>query len=73
MRRLIPALLGLFVILTDPQGRTIYVAKSAVVAVLPPQAIECTKDTHAKVYTVTALVLCVAEDVADVKNKVEEQ
>lgn len=72
IKHLIP-LLGMFVILTDPAGRTIFVVKSAVIAVMPPVKGECDPDAHAKIYTVSSLTMCVAEDVVDVMRKVGEE
>ena len=69
MKYLAPILV-VFAILTDPQGHVIYVAKNAVVAVTGTVRGECEKDAHAKIYTST-VQLCVAEEPADVRNKIE--
>jgi hypothetical protein len=63
-------LLVVFAILTDPQGRLIYVAPEQVVAILPPTSL-CTNDSHARLFT-SAGMLCVAEDMPDVKRKLEQ-
>jgi hypothetical protein len=69
MKWLAPALV-IFALLTDPQGRIIYIAKEAVVAVTAPVRGECDKDAHSKIYTST-VQFCVAEDPADARNKIE--
>lgn len=69
MKYLAPILV-IFAILTDPMGNTIYVAKKAIVAVTAPVRGECESDARAKIYTST-VQFCVAEDPADVRNKIE--
>jgi hypothetical protein len=62
---------SLYAILTQPSGQTIYIVKSAVVAVSKPTTGECTQDSHARVVT-SGGVFCVAEDPEDVARKVAE-
>jgi hypothetical protein len=69
LRHLLP-MLTIFAVLTDPAGRSMYVVKSQVVAILTP--VDCDARAHAKVYTMT-VALCVAEDVAEATRKVSEQ
>jgi hypothetical protein len=71
VKRLIP-LLTMFALLTDPLGRTVWIVKSGVLAILPPVKGECDHDAHAKIYTQT-LTICVAEDPEDVARKIEEE
>src|SRR5579859_5210927 len=68
MKYLAPILV-VFAILTDPQGHAIYIARKAVVAITATVT-GCEHDARAKVYTST-VQFCVAEDPADVRNKVE--
>ena len=63
-------LLSLFMILTSPQGKNVWIVKSQVVAIVVPGSTECTADTHAKVVT-TAGSYCVAEDAVDVARMVD--
>ena len=69
--KLLAPIFVIFAVLTDPQGHTIYIAKSAVVAVTGTVRGECERDAHAKIYTST-VQLCVAEDPADARNKIED-
>lgn len=59
----------IFAVLTDPLGRTVWIVKSAVVAIVPPAKGECDHDAHAKIYTQTG-TFCVAEDADDVARKI---
>jgi hypothetical protein len=70
MKYLAP-LLVVFAILTDPQGQIIYVAPDQVVAVLNPSHYGCAQDSHARLITLGG-PLCVAEDPADARHKLEE-
>lgn len=70
MKYLAP-LLVVFAILTDPSGKDIYIAADEVVAILHTSPRICTEDSHARVLTLGGLI-CVAEDPADVKRKLEE-
>jgi hypothetical protein len=65
-----PLLLAIFVLLTDPQGNDIYISREQVVAITNPSG--CAADTHARLITVGG-TLCVAEDPADVRRKLEEE
>lgn len=60
----------MFVLLTDPYGRTVWIVKTQIVAIIHPLA--CASDSHAQVITVTGSY-CVAEDPEDVARKVGEQ
>ena len=67
MKYLAPLCL-VFAILTNPQGKEIWIAKYQVVAVEYP--IDCAKDAHAKIITLGGN-FCVAEDPPDVARKIE--
>lgn len=70
MKYLAPFLI-IFAILTDPQGNVIYIARDEVVAVLNPSHYGCTSDSHARLLTLGGMI-CVAEDPADARRKLEE-
>lgn len=68
MKWLIPILL-LFAILTDTQGRAIYVAKSSVVAITSPAG--CDASANSKVIT-TSGQLCTKETMEENRRKFED-
>lgn len=70
MKYIAPALV-VFAILTDPQGNPIYVSRDQVTAILNTSPLICTDDSHARLLTLSGMI-CVAEDPADARRKLEE-